>query len=81
MSDLMSGPEINRQPVWKVLYQAAILEFNPKILPQRVDEAKAAINAHWAVNKQVGDSSEDERLVEALWALDQLIKMRGVRSE
>jgi hypothetical protein len=54
MGDLMSGPEINRQPVWKVLYQAAILEFNPKILPQRVDEAKAAINAHWAVNKQVG---------------------------
>jgi hypothetical protein len=47
-------------------------------LPQRVDEAKAAINTHRELNNRMGNNAEDERLLNALAALDQLIRMRCV---
>jgi hypothetical protein len=40
-----SRPEMNSEPVWRVLYEAAVLEFDPTILLQRVEEAKSAITA------------------------------------
>jgi hypothetical protein len=72
----MSGLDLNCQPVWKVLYEAALLEFNPKILPQRVDEAKAAINVHWATLQARGDPSEDIQLLDAILALNQVLRTR-----
>jgi hypothetical protein len=57
-----SRPEMNSQPVWQVLYEAAVLEFDPTILLQRVEEAKSAITARLRRMRQVGDSSEDKLL-------------------
>jgi L-lactate utilization protein LutB len=37
-----SSPSLNR---WKTLYQAAILETNKELLPQRVSEAEEAVKA------------------------------------
>jgi hypothetical protein len=37
-----SSPSLNR---WKTLYQAAILETNKRLLPQRVSEAEEAVKA------------------------------------
>ena len=37
-----SSPSLNR---WKTLYQAAILETNKGLLPQRVSEAEEAVKA------------------------------------
>jgi hypothetical protein len=72
----MSDAYLNQQPVWKVLYEAAILEFNRQILLQRIDEARVAITAQRLRNQQNGNSDEDERLMQALWGLDELIRMR-----
>ena len=69
----MSGPDPNRQPVWKVLYEAAILEFDPHLVQQRIDETKAAIGAQ---QKLASNRAENERLKEALDALDTLVHMR-----
>jgi hypothetical protein len=59
-----------------VLYEAAILEFNPNLLQQRVNEAKKAIHSRWRADRQLGDNTEDKYLRDALWALDQLFRMR-----
>ena len=73
----MSSPDINRQPVWKVLYEAALVEFDPKILPWRVDEAKSAIESQLLLTKCLGEKSEDQYLADALSALDQLVRTRS----
>jgi hypothetical protein len=59
-----------------VLYEAAVLEFDPTILPQRVYEAKSAITAHLQRMRQVGDSSEDKLLLDALVQLNEVLRMR-----
>lgn len=70
------SPEMNRHPVWDVLYQAALLEFNSNLLPQRVEEAKAAINAHRHSMQERQDLRENGRLLEALLELNHLLRMR-----
>lgn len=77
---MSTNTQLNREHVWKLLYEAALLEFNPTILPQRVAEAVDAINAHWAKLKQSGDRSGDQWLTDALLALRQLLQMRGINS-
>lgn len=72
----MSGPDLNRQPVWKVLYEAAVLEFHPDLVQQRIDQAKAAIEAEQKSTEGTGSDIEKERLKEALDALDTLANMR-----
>jgi len=37
-----SSPSLNR---WRTLYQAAILETNKELLPERVSEAEEAVKA------------------------------------
>lgn len=70
------SPEMNRHPVWEVLYAAALLEFNPDLLPQRIEEAKAAIIAHTHSIQDRHDSRENARLLEALLELNHLLEMR-----
>ena len=72
----MSDAYLNQQPVWKVLYEAAILEFDPKLVTHRIEEAKAAILAQLRVNQQQGGSREDEHLMEALCGLNELNRVR-----
>lgn len=72
----MSGPDPNRQPVWKVLYEGAILEFDRKLVQQRIDEARTAIKAQQIFTEQSASEAEKERLKEALDALDTLAHMR-----
>ena len=69
-----SRPEMNSQPVL-VLYEAAVLEFDPTILLQRVEEAKSAITAHLQRMRQVGDS-EHKLLLDALVQLNEVLRMR-----
>ena len=71
-----SRPEMNSQPVWRVSYEAAVLEFDPTILLQRVEEAKSAITARLRRMRQVGDSSEDKLLLDALVQLNEVLRMR-----
>jgi hypothetical protein len=50
---------------WKTLYQAAILETNKGLLPQRVSEAEEAVNAR---GREIfhGNGTPEEREAEAL---------------
>jgi hypothetical protein len=72
----MSSADLNREPVWKVLYEAAILEVNPHIVQQRIDEASAAIKSQQKFTQEASNESEKEHLNEALDALDTLANMR-----
>ena len=62
-----SSPSLNR---WKTLYQAAILETNKRLLPQRVSEAEEAVKAR---GREIfygdGTPEEAEALEDALYTL------------
>jgi hypothetical protein len=63
-----SSPSLNR---WKTLYQAAILETNKGLLPQRVSEAEEAVKARGR-ELFYGDGlpeKEAEALEDALYTL------------
>ena len=63
-----SSPSLNR---WKTLYQAAILETNKGLLPQRVSEAEEAVKARGR-ELFYGDGTpekEAEALEDALYTL------------
>lgn len=40
---MSTASERNDEPVWQVYYQAALLEFEPRSLQRRIDEARTAI--------------------------------------
>ena len=68
-----SAPCHNR---WKVLYAAAMREANKELLPQRVSEAEAAVNARGREIFYGNGTLEEEK--EAL--LDALYTLRAFRS-
>ncbi|HKV80011.1 MAG TPA: hypothetical protein VJP02_17820 [Candidatus Sulfotelmatobacter sp.] len=56
---------------WKKLYEAALLEFDPHLLPERIAEAEKAIGERAVALRTNGDgNSEKEALQDAhvLWA-------------
>ena len=59
-----------QQTNWKILYTAAILETNKRVVPQRVSEAEEAVIAR---GRELfygnGDPEEEEALDDALYAL------------
>jgi hypothetical protein len=62
---------------WKKLYEAALLEFDPNLLPQRIAEAQKAIDERALALRANGDgNSEKEALENALVALGDLKRMR-----
>ena len=61
-------------PLWKRLYEAALLEFDPKLLHQRIADAQKAIGERtMALLQETGhDHSEKEALASAHVALNDL---------
>jgi hypothetical protein len=59
-----------KHPDWKILYRAAILETNKRVLPQRVSEAEEAVILR---GRELfyghGDPEEKKALEDALYAL------------
>ncbi len=48
-----SSPSLNR---WRTLYQAAILETNKELLPERVSEAEEAVKARGRTRFMISSS-------------------------
>jgi len=69
-----SSPSLNR---WKTLYQAAILETNKGLLPQRVSETEEAVKARGR-ELFYGDGTPEEKEAEALE--DALYTLRAFRT-
>jgi hypothetical protein len=70
-----SNRESTKEPEWKTLYEAAVLELDRAALPGRVQAAKTAIHSR-IVELRTSPGSEDEsRLEDALKILDWLSKM------
>ena len=69
-----SSPSLNR---WKTLYQAAILETNKGLLPQRVSEAEEAVKAR---GREIfhGNGTPEEKEAEVLE--DALYTLRAFRT-
>jgi len=62
-------------PLWQVLYQDAILEFDDARLPKRILQARSAI--HERVQESLTDPSERHRLDNALQSLRMLDENRS----
>lgn len=63
---------------WKQLYEAALLELDPKLLPQRIADAQKAIGerAMTLLQENGHNHSEKEALASAHAALDDLKRIR-----
>ena len=73
-----SSPSLNR---WKTLYQAAILETNKGLLPQRVSEAEEAVKARGREIFYADGTLEDGTLEKEAAALeDALYTLRAFRT-
>ena len=59
-------------PLWQVLYQDAILEFDNAKLPQRILQARSAIRDRV---REITDPSEHQLLDNALQSLEMLEQM------
>jgi len=57
-------------PLWQVLYQDALLEFDNAKLPKRIMQARSAIRER--VQENFDDPSERQRLDDALRSLEML---------
>jgi hypothetical protein len=64
---------------WRNLYEAAVLEIDALKLPDRIEEAKKAIQARLVELTPSDQNSEWEPLMDALNILDDLIKMQKAR--
>jgi hypothetical protein len=62
-------------PLWQVLYQDAILEFDDARLPKRILQARSAI--HDRVQEVLTDPSERRRIDKALQSLQMLEENRS----
>ena len=65
-------------PHWKKLYEDAILEVDLPKIPERVDEARKAIQTALVELITQGNSEDCKRLVNCLNVLD-LLKMYGTQ--
>lgn len=75
---------MNHAPAWKQLYEAAFLEFNPELLPQKVDHAQKAIAERALTLLRENDENnankiEKEALAKAHLALDALKRINRNR--
>jgi hypothetical protein len=60
----------NELPQWQKLYQKAILERDPEVLPEAIARAESAIHARLnRLSKHGKDETERQTLTEALSAL------------
>jgi hypothetical protein len=73
----MTSPGVGRSvdPEWRKLYEAAILELDPAMLPGRVQDAKKAIQTRILELQYSGQHDECLRLMDALQTLDDLLRM------
>ena len=65
-------------PLWQVLYQDAILEFDNAKLPKRISQARSAIRER--AQEILTDPSERQLLDDALWTLHVLEEI-GARKQ
>lgn len=73
-----AGTGNRASPIWRVLYEAAILELDrTKLLQTRVPEAERAIMDRIEDLNHSGDSSESRALMNALTVLRDLRRMAG----
>ena len=64
---------------WKALYQAAMLELDPGVLPARIEVARAAIHSRMAEADGSQAGTEASQLEDALHMLDVLLRMYGTK--
>lgn len=65
--------QFQSEPSWKQLYEAALLELEPNLLPQRIADAQKAIERAWALLRADGNNNpEKEALAGAQVILDDL---------
>jgi hypothetical protein len=64
-----------KQPEWKNLYEAAMLELDRAVLPSRVKAARTAIQCRIVELRTSQPTEDDPRLDDALKMLDALEKM------
>lgn len=70
------------KPLWKQLYEAALLELDPKLLPHRIADAQKAIaeRAMALLQENGHNHSEKEALTSAYVALTDLQRMNECSS-
>jgi hypothetical protein len=64
-----------KQPEWKKLYEAAVLEMDRAVLPSRVKAARSAIQLRVVELRTTQPTEDDLRLDDALKMLDSLTKL------
>src|SRR5438105_3690714 len=69
-----SRAEPSNDSLWHRLYQAALLELDPELLPSRVHAAKTAIETEIVELHKAGEAGELWSLMGALSVLDDLPK-------
>jgi hypothetical protein len=69
------GRTTQKSQDWRQLYEAAILELDPKLLPGKIFEAQKAIAEHACATTSKQDDVEQQALRNAEVALDDLKKI------
>ncbi len=67
---MATHPDVEPLPTWRKLYEAAVLEFDPKLLPDRIAAALMAIENE--LKKPVDATDARQPLINALSALADL---------
>ena len=70
-----AGTGQRTSPLWRALYEAAVLEIDPEQLPLRIVAAEIAISHRMQDLDHCGDGSERDALIDALQVLRDLRKM------
>jgi hypothetical protein len=68
----LSSSSGSKEPEWKILYQAAMLELDTEALPPRIEAAQAAIHSRMAELEGSQAGTESSQLQDALHMLDLL---------
>jgi hypothetical protein len=71
----MSDTEPNKQPDWKSLFEAAMLELDLASVPKKIEEAKAAISRRLSALQTQEVPDEQLAMMDALNALNDLARM------
>ena len=77
-SDLVTNTNENGVPRWKQLCNAALAEFDPALLPQRIADARNAVLDQIEDNFSEPASDENQALRNALHALEALTALQTV---
>jgi hypothetical protein len=71
----------SRELRWRRLYEAAVLEADQEILPERVRVAKKAIRSQIVKLHKLDEAGEVWALMDALNVLDDLLRMKELDSD